>query len=357
MMGANRMGKAGRLVALAAIASALTLGIGLIVPTVRIVPAARANAPARLTDRDFWRLSDDASEANGYFRSDNLTSNELGFERVIPELVARTRPGEAYLGVGPEQNFTYIAALRPSIAIIFDIRRGNLLVQLMYKAIFELTTNRADFVSMLFSRPRPPGLSAATPVTDLFAAFAGTVNDEALYERNLGTITDQLLKGHNLPLSAADVDGLRRIYRVFFDRGSAIRYSPTYSELMTATDEAGEFRSYLASESNFTILRDLESKNLIVPVVGDFAGAKAIRRVAAYLKSHNATVGAFYLSNVEQYLQDGKWSAFCWNVATLPLDASSTFIRSASGRGNGFGPGFVSSLGSMSAETRTCPAN
>ena len=186
-MGANRMGKAGRLVALAAVASTLTLGIGLVVPTLRILPAARANAPARLTDRDFWRLSDDASEANGYFRSDNLTSNELGFERVIPELVARTRPGAAYLGVGPEQNFTYIAALRPSIAVIFDIRRGNLLVQLMYKAIFELTTNRADFVSMLFSRPRPPGLSAATPVTDLFAAFAGTVNDEALYERNLGS--------------------------------------------------------------------------------------------------------------------------------------------------------------------------
>jgi hypothetical protein len=126
---------------------------------------------------------------------------------------------------------------------------------------------------------------------------------------------------------------------------------------MTASDGRGTQWSYLATEENFQIVKKMESENRLIPIVGDFAGAKAIRRVAAYLKSHSATVGAFYLSNVEQYLQDGKWSAFCRNVATLPLDASSTFIRSASGRGNGFGPGFVSSLGSMSAETRSCPAN
>src|SRR4029079_7454216 len=80
-------------------------------------------------------------------------------------------------------------------------------------------------------------------------------------------------------------------------------------------------------------------------------GPKAIRSVATYLKAHGATVSAFYLSNVEDYLyQDGKWSAFCRNVAALPLDGSSTFIRSTSrGRGGvggfgGFGGGgFVSS--------------
>ena len=346
-MTAKRMSPAGRrLTVLAAIACGFALWLA----------AETTGASFHLTDREFWQLSTDASEPDGYFRSDNLTSNELGFERVIPELVAHTKPGAAYLGVGPEQNFTYIAALRPSIAIIFDIRRGNLQLQLMYKAVFELTRNRADFVAMLFSRPRPAGLSATTPVGDLFAAFAGTAPDETFYERNLRAVTDQLVKGHGLPLTAADVDGLRRIYRVFFDRGAAIRFSPTYADLMTATDEAGVLRSYLASEANFGVLRELEAENLIVPVVGDFAGAKAIRRIGAYLRAHGATVGAFYVSNVEQYLQDGKWAAFCRNVAALPLDASSTFIRSTSGRANtGFGPGFVSSLGSMAAETRTCP--
>jgi hypothetical protein len=131
---------------------------------------------------------------------------------------------------------------------------------------------------------------------------------------------------------------------------------------MTATDRAGVARSYLADESSFAALKDLETRNLVIPVVGDFAGRKAIRGVAAYLKAHDAVVSAFYLSNVEDYLyQDGKWPAFCENVAALPLDDSSTFIRSTS-RGRapggfgpfGFGGGFVSSLGSMRSEVHSC---
>src|SRR5438067_4318513 len=130
-----------------------------------------AELPAGLSDQQFWELSADASELSGYFRSENLTSNELRFQEVIPELLARTRPGAVYLGVGPEQNFTYIAAAKPSMAIIFDIRRGNLLLQLMYKALFELAGDRADFVARLFSRPRPAGLSAASTVGEIFIKF------------------------------------------------------------------------------------------------------------------------------------------------------------------------------------------
>src|SRR6266550_4318763 len=159
---------------------------------------AASKLPARLTDVEFWQLSTNASESDGYFRSDNLTSNELGFLDVIPELVTRTRPGEVYLGVGPEQNYTYMAATRPAMAIVFDIRRGNLLLQLMYKSIFELTKNRADFVSMLFSRPRPDGISSSTTVVDLFNAFGSVARDEALYERNLSAITERLVKTHGL---------------------------------------------------------------------------------------------------------------------------------------------------------------
>src|SRR5579862_8782499 len=88
--------------------------------------AAPEELPSRLSDRDFWRLAVESSEADGYFRSDTLTSNEVLFQRVIPELLERSRNHGVYLGVGPEQNFTYIAALRPPLAIIFDIRRGNM---------------------------------------------------------------------------------------------------------------------------------------------------------------------------------------------------------------------------------------
>src|SRR5712691_1475931 len=141
-------------------------------PVITRAVAPGAVLPMRLADRDFWRLSTEWSEPNGYFRSENLTSNELLFQHVLTDLVARTRPGDVYLGVGPEQNFTYIAAVKPSMAVIFDIRRGNLHVQLMYKALFELAADRADFVSMLFGKPRPPGLGPKSTVFDLFALFA-----------------------------------------------------------------------------------------------------------------------------------------------------------------------------------------
>lgn len=334
---------------------ALGVSLALGLEFVRVEPRAVApggKLPSRLSDQEFWRISRDSSEPDGYFRSDNLTSNELWFQRVIPDLVSRSSPGGVYLGVGPEQNFTYMAAVRPAFAIIFDIRRGNLLVHLMYKALFELAKDRAGFISMLFSKPRPRGLGSTSTAADLFSAFAASPADDLLYRQNLDAIQNHLTTTRRLPLSRRDLAGIESIYDAFHRNGFAVRWSPTYAELMTQTDGRGKNHSYLASEASFAFLKKLESNNLVVPVVGDFGGPKAIRTIAAYLKAQGATVSAFYLSNVEQFLyQDGKWTAFCKNVATLPLDASSAFIRSSS-RG---GPGrFVSSLGAMAAEAASC---
>jgi hypothetical protein len=313
---------------------------------------AGAALPSQLSDAEFWRLATDASEPDGYFRSDNLTSNELWFQRVIPDLVRRTSPGRVYLGVGPEQNFTYMAALRPSLAIIFDVRRGNALVHLMYKALFELSKDRAEFVSMLFSKPRPASLGSTSTAVNLFSAFASSPASDALYQRNLRAIRQHLTRTHRLPLTERDLAGIEDIYDTFRYSGFAVRRWPTYAALMMETDGVGEARSFLATEDSFAFLKNLESRNLVVPVVGDFGGPKALRTVGAYLKAHGATVSAFYLSNVEQYLyQDGKQQAFCRNVASLPLDPSSTFIRSSSSGGPGR---FVSRLGAMAAEVRRC---
>ena len=74
---------------------------------------------------------------------------------VAAALSERAKPGGVYLGVGPEQNFTYIAAIRPKIAFITDIRRGNLQLHLMYKALFELSADRAEFVSLSLHEASP----------------------------------------------------------------------------------------------------------------------------------------------------------------------------------------------------------
>ncbi len=330
------------------------------------VGAADDALPLRLTDQEFWRMMEEFSEPGGYFRSDNLLSNEMWLQRVIPELLRHTKSGGVYLGVGPEQNFTYIAALKPKMAFITDIRRGNTHIQLMYKAIFELSADRAEFVSRLFSRKRPAELDFKSTAEGIFNAYHAGTGDEAAYKENLKAINDQLVKKHGFPLSADDLAGVENIYYQFYRFGPDLNYASsgysfggrgrnfvTYSGLMMETDDEGVNRSYLASEENFKVVKELEEKNLIVPLVGDFGGPKTIRAVGKYLKEHRATVTAFYLSNVEQYLESN-WSSFCASVASLPLDESSTFIRASRNFGGGPRYGLTNSLGAMRSETKDC---
>src|SRR5437870_3261448 len=152
--------------------------------------------PAELTDKQFWSLSKDLSEEDGFFRSDNLLSNELAFQYVIPELLDKAKQGRIYLGVGPEQNFTYIAALKPAMAFIVDIRHGNLDVQLMYKALFELSKDRAEFVSRLFSRKRPNRLTAQSTAREIFSAYLAADASQEFYDENTKAILDQLKAKH-----------------------------------------------------------------------------------------------------------------------------------------------------------------
>ena len=99
---------------------------------------------------------------------------------------------------------------------------------------------------------------------------------------------------------------------------------------MTTNDGTGTNRSYLATEEAFKFLKDLHTRNMIIPVVGNLGGPRALRAVAAYLKQKEAVVSAFYTSNVEQYLrQDRIWGNFCSSAATMPFDDKSVFIRSA----------------------------
>ena len=294
--------------------------------------------PSRISDRAFWQMVTDFSEPSGFFRSDNFISNEMAFQQVIPDLKKRLPAGGVYVGVGPDQNFTYITSFQPRLAFIVDIRRQNMLQHLMYKALIEMSEDRADFLSRLFSRARPAGLSATSTPQAIFDAYNESTPSETLYRTNLRAILDRLVTRHGFALTEEDRVSLEYVYRAFYADGPGLRYSfprqgdarwfPTYTDLMTETDLAGANHSYLATEENFRMLREVERNNLIVPIVGDFGGDKALRAVGSYLKDHGAVVSFFYTSNVEQYLfQSDAWQRFFGNVATLPLDDKSTFIR------------------------------
>src|SRR5262252_4255533 len=293
----------------------------------------------RLSDAAFWKLVTDLSEPDGRFPQDNFVSNELAIQRILPDLVKGRQAGGAYLGVGPEQNFTYIVALRPKIAFIIDIRRQNMIQHLMYKSLIEMSTDRADFLSHLFSRRRPPNLGKDSSATDLFDAYHDAEMDGNLYEDTVAAVENHLTKDHGFELSTDDQNVISKIMQAFAIGGTSLGYPgpqrsnsprilPTYEELMVDTDDEGRPQSYLATEENFLALQEFERNNLLVPIVGDFAGPSAIRSVGEYLRNHNAAVSALYTSNVEQYLfMSEDWKAFYRNVATLPLDGKSVFIR------------------------------
>jgi hypothetical protein len=291
--------------------------------------------PSSLDDNRFWRMITTFSEEDGTFRFENLLSNEISYQVVIPQLIRLNGTG-AYIGVGPEQNFTYIASLEPRIAFIVDVRRQNALEQLLYKAFFEISSDRAEFVSRLFARKRPAGVDATSTAQELFRAYDSQPCETRRRDENLFRATDRLMNVHGFMLSANDRQVMAHILDMFCTGGPRIDYgfpdtpnltAPSYAELMTSTDKNGQNWSFLATEENFEKVRAMQLKNLIIPLTGDFAGPKTLRAIGNYLKEHDATVAAFYVSNVEQYLNKDQTARFRANVSSLPVTSASVLIR------------------------------
>lgn len=313
-------------------------------------PQTQGALPERLSDRDFWQLVTEISEPGGYFRiEDNFTSNETEVGQIFTMLRESGVAGDVFLGVGPEQNYTYIAAVRPRMAFIIDIRRQAVMQHLMFKAMFELSRDRADFIALLFGKPRPDGLTERSTIEEVWSAFRGVRSDSTLANANYVRVLDLLTKMHGFVLDDQERAQLRHVFNAFYYYGPSIttRGPPSMrgGTFMTLTgfslDTAGQARSFLSTEENFRIVKSLHDRNLIVPVSGDFGGPKALRAIGEYLRRRNAVVRAFYVSNVEQYLfGDGVHTAFYSNVATLPIDSASVFIRPYTLRRSFRGPAF-----------------
>jgi len=300
--------------------------------------------PASISDQAFWKIINDFSEEGGDFAFEMFMSNEASFQTILPELLNRVTPGGVYLGVAPEQNFTYITALRPKMAFIIDIRRENMVEHLMYKALFEMSPTRADFVSRLFSRKMTAVVGPQASVDTLFAPLGSGRGNPQLFQENLQAIKIHLQKTHGFTLTARDLRAIDYIYNEFFRGGpgaSFTVYGTSYQLLMRQTDAQGRNRNFLVSDTNYQFVRQMQQKNLIVPIVGDFAGPKAMRAVGSYIRAHQAEVSVFYVSNVEEYISSPRsvWSAYCRNIGALPLNARSTFIRfGRGGRGSWLDP-------------------
>jgi hypothetical protein len=318
-------------------------GILWIAATVALLPSARPGAasvavwrqelPDSLSDSAFWSIVTSFSEPGGSFESNNFTSNEINFPEIAAALADSGPHGGAYIGVGPEQNYHYIVAMRPGIAFLLDIRRQAVVQHLLFKATFELSRGRADFIAMLFSTPLPAGIDTVQGIDRIWYEFGLARGDPALFSTNLDRIRQHLMLTNGFELTPHDSAALDFVYTAFFRFGPEISYDGTsrtinFLLLTAALDKKLAPRSFLASAESFAFVKRMHERNLIIPIVADFAGPHSIRSIAQFLRSSGATARAFYVSNVESYLfRNGVWRDFYANVATLPLDSGSVFIR------------------------------
>lgn len=284
-------------------------------------------------------LSAQLSEPGGYFDTDNLISNETAYLQVADRLADSVPAGGVYVGVGPDQNFSYIARVRPRYAFILDIRRQNLLQHLLFAAIFARADDPYQYLCHLFSRACPaatpegagPGVERALQAVELSAP------SEATFAANLQAAYAHIEGPLGFALDARDRADVRNISRAFFDEQAQIRfrtfgrpasYHPTYRTLVLTRSPSGRFGSFLDSAADYAFVRDMSRAQRIVPVVGDFAGPHALRAIGDWVRAHVLTVTAFYTSNVEFYLlRSDAFARFAASVRTLPRRPESVLIR------------------------------
>jgi hypothetical protein len=314
--------------------------LAFLLATAGIVPSQE-----RLSGAEFARLVQTLSEEGGYFFSDNFTSNEDSYLTVVDKMKELGATGGAYIGVGPEQNFTYIAKVRPRIAFIVDIRRQAIIQHLMYKALFQLSPTPADFLSRLLSRPMKGKIPEPKDSIDAVIAFlSGIPADNQAYTENLATLCKIIQQDFKFPLSVQDQDTLDYVYRNFRDQGFEIGFDisgtwsrrfghlPVLREIILQKDLKGTQGNFLANAEDYAFVRDMHSRNMIIPVVGDFGGKKALASIGDYLRKKGYVVSVFYASNVEIVLFDwgmsGTFQAFVENIKKLPTNERSLLIRS-----------------------------
>ncbi|HTJ80161.1 MAG TPA: hypothetical protein VL400_00520 [Polyangiaceae bacterium] len=301
-------------------------------------PSASAARAAETDAHRFADLVDGLSEPDTYFFSDNLVTNETSYLQIADDLPSKVDASGVYVGVGPEQNFSYIALTRPSAAYVVDIRRGNMLLHLLYRAAFEESASRAHFVALLLGRAHDPSKTTSPTATIdevLKSATAGDAS-EATYEAAHEKLAARI-RSYGVKLADDDWKGIEKMHHVYFEKGLGLRFElkekngrtyPTLSEILATKSPSGNVGGFLASEDSFRFLQSMERSGRIVPIVGDFAGDKALPQLASYLKSEGRTVSVFYVSNVEQYLLEPPvWAKWVRNVRALPKNDKSLFIR------------------------------
>ncbi|MBL0937908.1 MAG: hypothetical protein IBJ03_03375 [Gemmatimonadaceae bacterium] len=289
--------------------------------------------------KEFAALAARFSDAGGYFDTDNLISNEPSLLHPLTTLDSLKLRGGVYLGVGPDQNFNYIAQTVPRVAFIADIRRDNMLLLLLFKALFHAAADRQEFLALWLGKPIPAAPHRRDlPIDSLIAWAERTPTTNASRtQANRRLLT--LVGTFGIPVSAKDLETIAKFHREFMQQGTNLRFTtigrppqrsyPTLGQLLRERDRAGKQRSYMSSDSLFGIVQSMQRRNVIIPLVGDLAGPTVLPKLAPWLKEQQLAMSVMYTSNVEDYLlRYGTFRDFVKSTRALPRMPNAVIIRS-----------------------------
>lgn len=270
-----------------------------------------------------------------------LVSNETDYQRILPLLNMTVSPNGIYIGVGADQNFTFMATTHPSFSFIIDYHPENQYLHHLFKTCFELAPTRQAYLSILFSKPLTPEIknNQAVSLSELVTYFDGVESADDLFDQNGPLIRASLNRFKpTLPDEALDtIDRMRGLFRLHHS-GLKTRLDtatwqgrpyPAYRDCLLAVDNEGRNWHFLNSNDRYARIKKMQEQNRIIPVVGDWSGEKTLRELASFTEKRGKTVSVLYVSNVEEFLfREGRFEAYMENIERLPVDANSLIVRS-----------------------------
>jgi hypothetical protein len=286
--------------------------------------------PAR--DLSFRKLIDSLSVLEVGPPADNLMSNEDSFPRICSDIQQHVSKNGIYLGVGPDQNFSYIAHTQPRLAFILDHRRRNLLLHLVHKALFGLSPDRISYLNRLTAR-QPKLSSADLTIDQLIARYrAVSFNNDWL-----SAVIDEVVRVLE-PYSIVRHDewsALATIQAKLAGPGMNARFLalpiyPTLELLIRTQDRLHRPAHFLTQEVLYQRVRELQLRDCILPLTGDFADSVTLPRLARWLRMHQLTLSFLYISDVEFFLlRSGRFDSYVQNLSLLPWSASVQIARTS----------------------------
>lgn len=298
-------------------------------------PARAGAAPLSL---EHWRHMVSTLSLPGASSSPGYVCQNGSYLQVAKSLVARAPADGVYIGVGQDENLSYIALTRPVLALVVGSNHDQLLLQLMYKALFEIAADRQAFLVGLLGADGSE-LRPASPddrLSLLMDRVGRLPRTEASFESAHRAIQRRVVS-FGLDLGPDANSKLRDVHQAFFRRGLELRHAPndrtgnpeTFPTLRTVLESVspdGAVRSFLGTSAYFDSVRRLHASNRIVPLVGTLPDALPV--VAAFLRQRSLEVGVVHVSSTELAIATpqafAKWTR---SLATLPKSKGALFIR------------------------------